>query len=158
MRFHGPSSPGGVAHSFKVLERALPLLGGAEPPERREVGVRTAFGGPGARDGFEYALRAVSEGRYRVTQALARADLGPTRARFVFVLTLRGRTVGLTLREGFVTEEFLALAGDDDRSEAEEAQLTRLKREMAELLMATPVEEVYDAEVEADPPTPQLGA
>ncbi len=26
MRYHGPSAPGGVAHAFKVLERALPLL------------------------------------------------------------------------------------------------------------------------------------
>ena len=26
MRYHGHSSPGGVAHAFKVLERALPLL------------------------------------------------------------------------------------------------------------------------------------
>ena len=26
LRYHGPGSPGGVAHAFKVLERALPLL------------------------------------------------------------------------------------------------------------------------------------
>ena len=65
MRYHGPGSPGGVAHAYKVLERALPLLG-EDPPERREVEVATAFGGPGARDGFELVLRAVTEGRYTV--------------------------------------------------------------------------------------------
>ena len=64
MRYHGPGSPGGVAHAYKVLELALPLLG--DPPERREVEVATAFGGPGARDGFELVLRAVTEGRYTV--------------------------------------------------------------------------------------------
>jgi hypothetical protein len=26
LKYHGPGSPGGVAHAFKVLERALPLL------------------------------------------------------------------------------------------------------------------------------------
>jgi hypothetical protein len=26
LNYHGGSSPGGVAHAFKVLERALPLL------------------------------------------------------------------------------------------------------------------------------------
>ena len=26
MRYHGPGSPGGVAHAFKVLERALPRV------------------------------------------------------------------------------------------------------------------------------------
>jgi hypothetical protein len=26
MRYHGPGSPGGVAHAFKVMERVLPLL------------------------------------------------------------------------------------------------------------------------------------
>ena len=32
MRYHGPGSPGGVAHAFKVLERALPLLSPDGPP------------------------------------------------------------------------------------------------------------------------------
>ena len=35
MRYHGPGSPGGVAHAYKVLELALPLLG--DPPERRDI-------------------------------------------------------------------------------------------------------------------------
>src|SRR3954464_2646537 len=48
MRFHGVHSPGGVAHAFKVLERALPLLAGGRPPGRGEIAVRTAFGGPPA--------------------------------------------------------------------------------------------------------------
>src|SRR3954447_26103816 len=60
MRYHGPGSPGGVAHAFKVMERALPLLDPAGPVERREVLVETAFGGPGARDAFELVTRAVT--------------------------------------------------------------------------------------------------
>src|SRR4051794_41817304 len=109
MRYHGPGSPGGVAHAYKVLERALPLLG--DPPERREVTVATAFGGPGARDGFELVLRAVTEGRYRVDPELTRPDRGWTRERFVFRLACGGRAGALGGREGFVTEEVLTLGG-----------------------------------------------
>ena len=50
--YSGPGSPGGVAHAFKVLERALPLLEPSGPPERRGLQIATAFAGPGARDGF----------------------------------------------------------------------------------------------------------
>ena len=138
MRYHGPGSPGGVAHAYKVLELALPLLG--DPPERREVEVATAFGGPGARDGFELVLRAVTEGRYTVDPDLARPERGWTRERFVFRLTCRGRTVELGVREGFVTEEFLTLA----RSENPGPRLDVLKREMAERVMAADAAAVYE--------------
>jgi hypothetical protein len=50
MKYHGPGSPGGVAHALKVLERGLPLLEPDGPCERREIAVETAFEGPGARD------------------------------------------------------------------------------------------------------------
>src|SRR5262249_4566042 len=53
MRYHGPGSPGGVAHALKVLELSLPVLAPDELAERREIEVRTAFAGPGARDAFE---------------------------------------------------------------------------------------------------------
>lgn len=148
MKYHGSGSPGGVAHAFKVLERGLPLLDPrGDAPERREVAVRTAFGGPGARDAFECVLRAVSGERYAVDAALGRPARG-TAARFVFALDYRGRVATLVLRAGFVTEEFLELAGADARTAEQEAQLDELKREMAELVMSTPAGEVYDAGVE----------
>ena len=37
LRYHGPRSPGGAAHAFKVLERALDLLDPDGPCERREI-------------------------------------------------------------------------------------------------------------------------
>jgi hypothetical protein len=146
LRYHGGGSPGGVAHAFKVLERVLPLLAGGEPPERREITVETAFGGPGARDGFELVTRAVSDGRYAVNPELARADLPVTRARFVFRLRLGGRTVTAVLREGFVTEEFIALVDREQRTDAERARLEILKGELAERLLGAPAADVYDVE------------
>lgn len=144
MRYHGPGSPGGVAHALKVLELVLPMLEPGGLAERREIEVQTAFAGPGARDAFEMATRAVTEGRYVVDDALARPELGPMRERFVFRLGYRGRSVTAVLREGYVGEEFITLARTDPRTESQENRLTVLKREMAELLLTTPATEVYD--------------
>ena len=146
MRYHGPGSPGGVAHAFKVLERVLPLLDPDGPVDRHEIWVQTAFAGPGARDGFEMVTRAVTENRYVVDDALVRPDCGPTRERFVFRVGYRGRSVLAVLREGYVSEEFLALARKERNAE-EESRLTVLKQQMADRLLATPAAEVYDVEV-----------
>jgi hypothetical protein len=146
MRYHGPGSPGGVAHAYKVLEQGLPLLAPDGVPERREVEVRTAFGGPGARDAFELVLRAVTGQRYTVDLALARPDRGRAAERFVFVLAYRGREVTLSVRDGFVTDEFVDLARTEQRTPAQELRLTALKAEMAERVMAAPADAVYDAE------------
>lgn len=142
--YHGPGFPGGVAHAFKVLERALPLLDDAAPPARREITITTAFRGPGARDAFEMVTRAVTEGRYVVDPALERPDRGRDLERYVFRLGYRGREVTLILRDGFVVGEFIDLARKEGRSAAEEDRLTVLKAEMAERLLARPATEVYD--------------
>ena len=144
MAFHGFGFPGGVAHGYKVLERALPLLAGGEPPERREIEIRTAFRGPGARDAFEMVTRSLTESRYVVDAALERPERGETLARYVFVLSYRGTTVRLQIREGLVRDEFIALGRKADRTAEEDLRLTQLKQEMADRLLATPATEVYD--------------
>lgn len=160
--YHGGGSPGGVALAFKVLERALPLLGGGvggggggggvgggggggARVQRRELQIETAFGGPGARDGFELVTRAVTGGRYVVDPSLGRPELGVARERFVFRLTYRGRSVTLTLREGIVREEFIELTRREDRTAAEEARLTEMKAELAARVIGTAAPDVYDA-------------
>jgi hypothetical protein len=145
LRYHGPGSPGGVAQAFKVLERGLPLLDPDGPPERREITVRTAFGGPGARDVFELVTRAVTGERYVVDQALARPERGRTMERFVFELGYRDSSATLIVREGIVPDEFIELARTDPRSADQEARLDQLKLEMVERVMSSTAEEVYDA-------------
>lgn len=144
MRYHGPGSPGGVAQALKVMQRVLPLLAPGALVERRDIEIATAFAGPGARDAFEMATRAVTEGRYVVDDSWARPELGQTRERFVFRLGYRGSSVTVVLREGYVGEEFIELARLEQRSELQENRLTVLKRELAQLLLATPAVEVYD--------------
>jgi glutamate/tyrosine decarboxylase-like PLP-dependent enzyme len=147
MKYHGQSSPGGVAHAFKVMERAWPLLSpDGAPPERREITVETAFGGPGARDAFEFVTRAVTGERYVVDAALARPERGRALERFVFRVGYRDRSVTLLVRDGYVTDEFIELARSHERTPEEEARLSLLKRDMAERVMAAPAEDVYRAE------------
>jgi hypothetical protein len=143
LRHHGGGSPGGVAHAFKV-ERALPPLEPGGPAERREIAVRTAFGGPGARDAFELVTAAVSEGRYVVDAALARPDRGLARERFVFELSYRGRSVTLAARAGFVPEELIALARRGDRTAAEERRFAAVKQETAEVVIGAAAADVYE--------------
>ncbi len=146
LKYHGPGSPGGVAHAFKVMERAFAVLSPDEPPQRRKIAVRTSFGGPGARDGFEAVTRAVSGDRYAVDAGLARPERGRELERFVFVVSYGDASVTLLLRDGFVPPEFLDLARKDARSEQENARLDVLKAEMAERVMGADAADVYDVD------------
>jgi hypothetical protein len=144
MRFHGPHSPAGVAMAFKVMQRSFAVLSPASVPERRSIKVRTAFRGPGARDGFELVTRAVSDGRYVVDRTLVRADRGRLLEDFVFEVEVGGRAVTLLLRAGFVTEEFIDLARTENRSAEQESHLDELKAQLAQRVMATPAADVYE--------------
>jgi hypothetical protein len=152
LKYHGQGSPGGVAHAFKVLERALPLLDPDGLCERREIVVETAFGGPGARDAFEMITRAVTGNRFRVDPGLARPERGRALEAFVFRLGYRDRTATLMVREGFVTDEFIDLARAEHRDAAQEQRLDALKRDMAERVLAHPASEVYDTAPSAEEP------
>jgi hypothetical protein len=144
MRYHGPGSPAGVAVAFKAMQRAFDLLSPDAPPERRSVEVRTAFRGPGARDGFEAVTRAVTDGRYTVDRTLLRADRGRLLEDFVFEVGLGGTTVTLLLREGFVDDEFVDLARTEARTDAQETRLDALKAQLAQRILATPIADVFE--------------
>ncbi|MBN9063949.1 MAG: hypothetical protein BGP06_11705 [Rhizobiales bacterium 65-9] len=148
LNYHGPGYPGGVAHAFKAMERAFPLLAGGEPPERDEIHIATPFSGPGARDAFEMTTRAVTRGRFTLAPELARSDVTPAwRGRYVFRFTHRGATVAVMVRDGLVREEFLALGQRAQRetlSPEDEARLSWLKDEMANRLLSLPADQVYD--------------
>jgi hypothetical protein len=144
MRYHGPHSPAGVAMAFKVMQRAFAELAPDAPPARRSVVVRTAFRGPGARDGFEAVTRGVTEGRYVVDRSLLRADRGRLLEDFVFEVTIGDRTATLLLLDGFVTDEFIDLARTENRTAQQEHRLDDLKAALAAQVMAAAAADVYD--------------
>lgn len=144
MRYHGPGSPGGVANAFKVMRLAFALLSPGCPPERRSIVVRTAFRGPGARDGIEAVTRAVSDGRYIVDRSLARPERGRRLEDFVFEVSIGERAVTLVLRDGYVTDEFIDLARTELRTANQESRLDELKAALAQNIMAADAANVYE--------------
>lgn len=144
MHYHGFGFPGGVAHAFKVMERALPLLANGDAPERREIAIRTPFKGPGARDAFEMVTRSLTEGRYTVDPDLAQPERGETLKGYVFILVYRGTEVRLRIRDGIVRDEFISLGRKPGRTTEEEKRLEWLKQDMADRLLSLPADEIYD--------------
>ena len=146
LKYHGRTSIGGVAHGFKVMERALPFLGDGRPVEREDIVIDSAFGGAGARDAFEMVTRAVTGGRFRFDPDLALDAPASPIGQYFFRFGHRdGRGVDLTLRPGLVTHEFVDLARRGASSPEEEARLAGMKHDMADRLMALPASAVYDA-------------
>ncbi|MDQ6783424.1 MAG: hypothetical protein M3063_08285 [Actinomycetota bacterium] len=146
LRYSGPGSPAGVALAYQAMRLAFPLLGPVGGIERREITIRTAFRGPGARDGFELVTRGVTEGRYVVDGGLERPDRGATLEAFIFHLAYRDRAVTLLVREGIVTDEFVALARQEHRSSTDERRLSELKRVLKDRLLGNRPEDVFDTE------------
>ena len=146
LRYSGPGSPGGVALGFKLMERSFCLLGPDGPLERREVLVNAAFRGPGARDACELVTRGLTDGRYVVDPSVERPERGHTLETFAFRVGYRGRTLSLLLREGLVTDAFVAMAQKPDLTPDELQRFTVMKQELADRLMSTDAAEVFDVD------------
>lgn len=149
LNYHGPGYPGGVAHGFKVMQRAFPLLDDGRLLERREISIVTAFPGPGGRDAFELVTRCLTDGRYWVDKELPEAanELESPGGRYYFRLSYRGKSVVITIRPGYVRDEFIQLARKKERTSEEERLLAEMKREMADRLMGARAEDIYDAKI-----------
>lgn len=149
LRYHGPGYPGGVAHAFKVMERAFPLLDDGKLLERREISIITAFTGPGGRDGFEMVTRCFTDNRFFVDKHLPESlnELESPGGRYYFRLNYRRTSVAATIRPGFVRDDFIQMARKKDRTLEEELLLVEMKKDMATRLMAAAAEEVYDGNI-----------
>lgn len=142
--FHGGGFPGGVTHGLKAMQAAFPRLS-ETPPERREISVVTAFGGPGGRDAIEMVTRALTDGRLTVDKGIGGKDVissppGP----YVWRFSYRGQTVEVRIKPGHVREEFVTLGAKKDRTPKEDERLEWLKAEMAGRLLPLPAHEIYD--------------
>lgn len=145
LKYHGALAPGGVAHAYKVMERAFLHLSPQTPPTRKDIRLETSFGGPGARDGFEMVTRVVTGDRYNVDPIFGEpyTDVG-FRSRYVFRVFHGDDNVTLMLREGMVREEYLSLGAKKNRTSDENIHLAWLKDEMAKRLMSFHASAVYD--------------
>jgi hypothetical protein len=145
LKYHGPGSPGGAGHAFKVLSAPFrcsirTFLASAARSSWRPPSEGLA---PATRSRWSRAPSPAK--RIHVDAALARPERGRALERFVFRLGYRDRRSTLALREAFVTDEFIDLARSELRNAEQERRRDVLKREMAERVMARPACEVYDA-------------
>ena len=62
------------------------------------------------------------------------------------MLAYHERELTLSVRDGFVTDEFVDLARTEPRTPEQETRLATLKAEMAERVMDAPADAVYLAE------------
>ena len=149
LKYHGVGYPGGVAHAFQVMRRAFPLLDDGKLLERREISLVTAFPGLGGRDAFEMVTRCVTDGRLQADKDLPEAanELESPHGRYYFRFAYRGREVVVTIKPGFVKQEFIQLARKEDLTPEEAETLIGMKKEMAARLLAAEPEEIYNAEV-----------
>ncbi len=142
--YAGPHSPAGVAIALKVMQRAFAALSPNHPPQRRSIVIRTPLVELGVRDGFESVTRAVTDGRYTVDSALVRPDRGKLLQSYVFQVLLAGRAATLLLRPGLITAEFIDLKNKVERTQAEEAHLDQIKARLAQQVLETPAEDIYE--------------
>ena len=62
----------------------------------------------------------------------------------MFEFGLGGATVTLLLRDGFVDDEFIDLARTEARTEQQERRLDELKAELAQRVMSTSTDALFD--------------
>lgn len=149
LKYHGRSSIAGLAHGFKAMERAFPLLSPGGPPDRYGITVESGFPGGGARDAFEMVTRAVTDGRFRVMTAPEGTEAPEAPGgHFFFRLRYRGTEVDLVARADLIPDDFVQVACREAPTPAEAAHAQRLKEEMAERLLGLPADQVYDATVQ----------
>lgn len=146
LRYSGPGSPAGVAIAYQAMRLAFPLLDPDAPLARRAIAIETAFRGPGARDGFELVTRGLTDGRYLVTATLERPERGSTLEQFVYRFGYRSRALTLLVRDGMVTDEFIAVARKDNRSPSDEQHFTELKAAHAKAVLAAAPSQVFEVE------------
>lgn len=131
--FHGQGALAMLALTFQALNGMLSLLPAI--PRREDIAILSGHPGPGVRDAFEFATRAVTRGAYLVDRSLPQARFNPHGdMSYSFRLTVGDRTVAAVLREGVLPPRFFALFKGGDP-----AELSALKRRIAaEALASSP--------------------
>jgi len=146
LNYHGPDAVGGVVLGFRLLQKALACLSPQEAPERRAIGVFTAFPGLGARDCFELVTRGFTEGRYQVDTGFTdtTAQEGVV-GRMHFRFSYRDQTVVLAPVQGAPSATFISLGRASKRADCtpqQHQQWRQAKTDLANSLLVTHSDDV----------------
>lgn len=151
LQFHKGGAIWGASVAFRALQRAEQCLSEPMLWDRRSLMVTSAHPGPGVRDAIEYVTRCVSRGRYRLTHPQREGQCHKD-MQFAWWIDDGARTVSVTLRDGFVPGEFLALV---DRIETpmeqpgDQERLGHLKAEITKQLWAESLDDLFHVIVSA---------
>lgn len=140
-KFHGTKSICGLTVSFKVMQAAWDALASGAPIRRSQLSVATAFPGPGARDGFEMVMRAVTREAYRIEEGVAPSETVAEAAKgaYFFRITGNGRVAALGLRPEVVPSDFVPLRRRQllgQFSENDQAEFRRLQFTFSDALLS----------------------
>ncbi|HWR05310.1 hypothetical protein [Sporomusa sp.] len=152
VKYHGREFIGGVAMAFKLMELAFSQLSPDETPSRENFSIMIGVQGPGIIDGFEMVTRAKTRSTMLIDPKTALTKNAPDAAdgyggRYYFEITYNGQKRIFSLKHGLLPAEFITLAyktHDDTLTLADALRLTLLKEEIAEFLMSSPAEALFD--------------
>ncbi len=135
--YHGQAALAMLAVTFQGLRATLPILSPNTPAQRAAISVVSGHPGPGVRDAFEFVTRAVTRNAYTIDRTLPEARLNPAAdLSYSFVLSLDGRSARAALKEGILPQRFFELVAIKDKTDADRAEFSELKRAIAARVLA----------------------
>lgn len=135
--YHGQSALAMLAITFQALRAMLPVLSPDGPPPRTALSIISGHPGPGVRDAFEFVTRAVTRDAYIVDRSLPDARLNPQAdMSYSFVVSLGERKVRASLKESVLPQRFFDLLSIKEKTDAERAEFSQLKRAIAARVLA----------------------
>ncbi len=143
LEYHGCAALAGAAIGFRAMACAAAALSATGTWDRRDLTVVSWHGGPGVRDAIEFVTRTITRGKFE----LRKVDDAPNSATlttFRFEVSDGLQTAKITLRENAVAPPFFQLARMSNRSAKQEADLVRLKAEVADSVMRQPVNQLFE--------------
>lgn len=146
LEYHGRAALAGAAIGFRAMACAGAALSGTRIWDRKDLSVVSWHGGPGVRDAIEFITRVITRGHFE----LRKADDTPSCATvtaFRFEVGDGARVAQITLREDVVAPPFFQLARTAGRNAQQEAELSRLKTEVACSVMQLPLHQLFELRI-----------
>lgn len=145
VKYHGRDFLNGLAQAFVAIRTATERLGGGRPLDRRRIRLLLGLDPPGVLDGFEYLTRAFTDRRVIVDR---RIGIGPESfdGHYYFEVQYEGRRIVLVLRDGIIPDGYSQMARRGFArllDPEEERRWSAGKRDIAERILAAPVEETF---------------
>lgn len=142
--YHGQSALAMLAVTFQAIKVALEKLSPQAPAKRADITIVSGHPGPGVRDSFEFVTRAVTRGAYTVDRSLPASRLVPGfDISYSFRVMLNGKTAEIALKPDALPERFFALNFNKSRTEADNLEMSRLKKTIASEVMAKPADGLF---------------